>query len=137
MFSGITTSTTPSSRGGERSGRGAVAFAFNESPAPEPEVISATRFSSETAPTLSLDAPAGWRFTHDRETGKLLATDGHSVRNSCSSERPRISGQLPSNTRATRGTESAVGSQLGFVTSGRRISRAHFDECTPGCGAMT
>jgi hypothetical protein len=57
---------------------GSVAFVLNRPPAPEPEVISPTRFSSDTAPTLSLDAPAGWRFTHHREAGKVVATDGAS-----------------------------------------------------------
>jgi len=40
----------------------------------EPEVISPTRFSSATSPTLTLDAPAGWLLSHDRAAGRLVAT---------------------------------------------------------------
>jgi hypothetical protein len=57
---------------------GAVAAMLNASSAPEPDVISPTRFSSDVAPSLSLFAMPGWRFTHDREAGKLAATDGKS-----------------------------------------------------------
>ncbi|HET6146414.1 MAG TPA: hypothetical protein VFH68_02700 [Polyangia bacterium] len=42
----------------------------------DPEVITATRFSSTARPILSIDAPAGWQLTHDSKTGKLTATGG-------------------------------------------------------------
>jgi hypothetical protein len=51
---------------------------LNASSAPEPDVISPTRFSSDVAPSLSLFAMPGWRFTHDRDAGRLAATDGKS-----------------------------------------------------------
>jgi hypothetical protein len=57
---------------------GAVAAMLNATSAPEPDVISATRFSSGVAPSLSLFAVPGWRFAHDREAGRLAATDGKS-----------------------------------------------------------
>lgn len=57
---------------------GAVAAMLNASSPPEPDVISPTRFSSDVAPSLSLLAMPGWRFTHDRDAGKLAATDGKS-----------------------------------------------------------
>ena len=45
-------------------------------------------------------------------------------------ELPRVSRQLRSHARATRRTKPAVGSQLGLVAVGRRISRAHSEEYT-------
>jgi len=44
-------------------------------PASEGEVITKTRFSSESAPTLSIEMPPGWTFTFHRDTGRLTATD--------------------------------------------------------------
>jgi hypothetical protein len=40
----------------------------------EAEEISSTRFSSATAPTISLEAPPNWLLTHDRAAGRLVAT---------------------------------------------------------------
>jgi hypothetical protein len=34
-------------------------------------VISAERFSSGRAPTISISAPSPWRFEHDQEAGRL------------------------------------------------------------------
>jgi hypothetical protein len=44
-------------------------------PASQGEVITKTRFSSESAPALSIEMPPGWTFTFDRAAGRLRATD--------------------------------------------------------------
>ncbi len=54
--------------------------------------------------------------------------------NSCAHELPRVSGQLPSHTRATRRTKPAVSSQLGLMAIRRRISRAHSEDYTSPYG---
>jgi hypothetical protein len=43
-------------------------------PGAESEVKTPIRFSSSRLPALSIDAPAGWHLTFDRNTGKLEAT---------------------------------------------------------------
>jgi hypothetical protein len=54
--------------------------------------------------------------------------------NPCARKLPRVSGKLPSHPRATRRSKLAIGSQLGLVTLGRRISRAHFEKYNPSNG---
>jgi hypothetical protein len=57
-----------------------VVMHFVALPSPaDPEVITKTRFSSDVAPTLSIDMPSGWTFTHDRAAGRLIAADAHST----------------------------------------------------------
>lgn len=43
-------------------------------PAPAPDVISPSQFSSSRLPAASVSAPPGWRFEHDPEAGRLVAT---------------------------------------------------------------
>jgi hypothetical protein len=50
---------------------GLIAMAFHRDPAPEPEVVTAQRFSSSGLPALSVDAPPPWQFEHDAEAGRL------------------------------------------------------------------
>jgi len=53
---------------------GMIAMAFREAPAPEPEIITGERFSSATMPAVSVVAPPQWRFEHDAQNGRLVAT---------------------------------------------------------------
>jgi len=53
---------------------GAVAMAFRHDPAPEPEAITPERFSAIAMPAVSVDAPPPWRFEHDLQKGRLVAT---------------------------------------------------------------
>jgi hypothetical protein len=53
---------------------GMIAMAFRGEPGPEPEVISAERFSSPGMPAISIVAPAPWQLAHDAPKGRVLAT---------------------------------------------------------------
>lgn len=53
---------------------GMIAMAVRHDPVPEPEVITAERFSSNGMPAVSVVAPPPWRFEHDAQNGRLVAT---------------------------------------------------------------
>src|SRR5262245_15855663 len=50
---------------------GIGAMALRRHPVPEPEIVSAERFSSRELPALSMVAPPPWRFEHDQSAGRL------------------------------------------------------------------
>src|SRR6185369_1160549 len=51
---------------------GAALWAMRTDPQAEPETTAADRFSSSSAPSLSLVAPTPWRLDYDRPNGRLV-----------------------------------------------------------------
>jgi hypothetical protein len=81
-------------------------------PAPEGEVITKTRFSSESAPILFIEMPPGWTFTFDRAAGRLRATD---IRSTLLIETSRVTDEIdpPGLMKLVSDTARAAGATVG------------------------